>query len=235
MSDDALALVEASGPDIIGALPATGLITTRVVNSILERNRDADRPSRGPPPVDLETYLAARSNEKFCTHLASHPVAYREDISEDLLACGIAAKAREFLALLVQTPGSGRFSASPSRFSISVVIDLNGIPALVEIDRQALHSVRTIAEAKLDKILQLRRQGGAASFATRSIFAISTLRASHVSHHFPIVPENHAAVFGLLIGRLGCSITLGYDHRRLSGFNAVRMLDLAVLLLAAPE
>jgi hypothetical protein len=222
MSDEAFALIQASGGDVLAALPATGLITAKLVKSIL-----AGRPEAAPRPMDLETFLAARSNEKYCAYVVSHAFEYRPDISEDLLVHRMASRSAEFLGLLARAPAA-------AGFSVSVVVDLKGFPVLVEIDREVLGSLGAIAETKLERVLQLRRRGAAESFATRSIFAVSTLNARHVSHHFPIVPENHAAVFGLLISPHGCSITLGYDHRRLSGFNAARMVDAAVSLLTDP-
>jgi len=222
MSDEAFALIQGSGREILAALPPAGLITAKLVRAILE-----GRPSAASPAadLDLEGFLGARSNEKFCAYMVSHPFDFRPEISEESLACGMASRSADFLALLVKGP-------SRMRFSLALVVDLNGIPLLVELDPDALRSVETIGEARLERILQLRREGRVVSFATRSTFAISTLKGSHISHHFPIVPENHAAVFGLLISPRGCSVTLGYDHRRLTGFNAARMLDLAVSLLA---
>ena len=227
MSDEALALVEASGQDVVSALPSAGLITAKLVRSILEGRSGAAAAAPAPVP-DLEAFLAARSNEKFCAHMASRIFGFRPDVSEDLLIQGIGARSPDFLALLSRGRGG-------ARFSLSVVADLDGIPLLVEIDPESLRTVQTVAEAKLEKILQLRRRGRPQSFAARSSIAISTLGARHVSHHYPIVPENHAAVFGLLISPRGCSVTIGYDHRRLSGINAAKMLDLAVSLLAGED
>jgi len=223
MTDDAFALLQGCGRDVLAALPQEGLITTKLVASLSRGKVQALAPA-----IDLEKYLGARTNEKYCAHLTSNMLPGKPSLSENFLLLKIASRYSDFIALLLKP-------VPTESFSLSAVFDFKGIPGLAEIGHKALAHSSTIAERKLEIILDRRRSGVLRSAATRSVFAVSTLSGTYVSRHFPIVPERHAAIFGLLISAGACSLTLGYDHRWLSGINAAKMLDLAVALLIEPQ
>ena len=174
--------------------------------------------------IDIDERVGARSNHKFCAHLTSHVFPVTRGLSEDSLLFKIASRHADLVALLLKP-------ANTLHYSLSVVFDLRGIPALVEIDYGWLKDRSTIAQRKVERMRELRRAANVSSAATKSLFAVSTLETKHVARHFPLVPERHAAIFGLAVSARGCSITVGYDQRWLSDVNAATMLDLVVSLL----